>query len=251
MAQGFAAKPALAIPDLPPYSVRESARAKHVNLRLSPTGELEIVVPIGFDRREIPAIILKHETWLQRATQRLEQRRPDSPLLDKPGLPTKIELRALNQNWFIEYTPAPVTRIQINEDADGVMILWGNTKNEKLCYKALDRWLVHRSNQLLAPWIRRLSADINLPFGNVAFRGQKTLWGSCSSKKDISLNYKLLFLPAPMVNYVFIHELAHTIHMNHSQEFWDLVGQFEPDYRRLDRDLSSAMKYIPRWMHDR
>jgi predicted metal-dependent hydrolase len=39
--------------------------------------------------------------------------------------------------------------------------------------------------------------------------------------------------------------------MNHSQEFWDLVGQFEPDYRRLDRDLNSAMKYIPRWMNDR
>lgn len=236
---------------IPPYSVRESARAKHVNLRLSPAGKLEVVVPIGFDRREIPAIIRKHQNWLARATQRLEQRQPETPQLEAPGLPNRVELRALNQKWLIEYTPAPVTQIRMSELDDSILILWGNTTNEKLCYTALDRWLVHRSQQMFTPWIRRLSEDIHLPFRKVSFRGQKTLWGSCSSKKDISLNYKLLFLPAPLVNYVFIHELAHTIHMNHSQDFWDLVGSREPAYRQLDRDLNSAMKYIPRWVNER
>jgi predicted metal-dependent hydrolase len=249
MSLGFGAQPDRS-PSLPAYSVRESQRAKNVNLRLSPTGKLEVVVPIGFDRSEIPAIIIKHTAWLRKARERIASRQPEAAHLVKAELPSLIELRALNQNWLVEYTPASVTHIRISELDESVLILWGNTPKEPLCHTALQRWLTQRAHKQLSPWIRRLSEDINLPFGKVSFRGQKTLWGSCSTKKDISLNYKLLFLPAPMVNYVFIHELAHTIHMDHSANFWQLVGHYEPDYRQLDRDLNNAMKYIPRWLSE-
>ncbi|MBE9032859.1 M48 family metallopeptidase [filamentous cyanobacterium LEGE 11480] len=230
------------------YSVRESKRAKHVNLRLTRTGNLEVVIPVGFDRAEIPSIISKHERWLNRASARLAKRQPTDPHLAKEGLPNRIELRAIAQEWLIEYTPAPVTRIRMSELDDTVLILWGNTPNEDLCQTALTQWLTRKADQHFTPWIRRLSDDIGLPFNRATFRGQKTRWGSCSSQKNISLNYKLLFLPAPLVNYVFIHELAHTIHMNHSDQFWHLVEQKEPDYRRLDKDLNDAMQYIPRWL---
>ena len=230
------------------YTVRESNRAKHVNLRLTRTGDLEVVIPRGFDRTEIPSIIAKHERWLERASARLAQRQPTDPQLVKEGLPTKISLRAIRQDWMIEYTPAPVTRIRMSELDDVALILWGNTGNEALCQTALTQWLTRKATEHFTPWIRRLSEDLNLPFNRVSFRGQKTRWGSCSSQKNISLNYKLLFLPAPMVNYVFIHELVHTVHMNHSEQFWQLVGQKEPDYYRLDKDLNDAMQFIPRWL---
>lgn len=250
MAKGFGAKPLdpKLAKRIPKYTVRESAKAKHVNLRLSNSGQLEVVIPHGFDRAEIPAIILKHERWLERATQRLEQRQPTAPHLAKEELPSKIELRAIAQEWMVEYTPAPVTQIRMSELDESVLILWGNTANESLSKMALHRWLTRKAEQQLEPWIRRLSEDIDLPFAKASFRGQKTRWGSCSSQKNISLNYKLLFLPAPLVHYVFVHELAHTIHMNHSHEFWELVGQKEPDYRKLDRDLNDAMQYVPRWL---
>jgi predicted metal-dependent hydrolase len=250
MAQGFPAQPLepKRVNRLPPYSVRESAKAKHVNLRLSNCGQLEVVIPHGFDRSEIPAIILKHERWLERATHRLEQRQPTEAHLATAALPSEIELRAIGQTWLVEYTPASVTQIRMSELDESVLILWGNTPNETLTKTALARWLTHKAHQKLAPWVRRLSEDVALPFGQVSFRGQKTRWGSCSSQKNISLNYKLLFLPAPLVNYVFVHELAHTIHMNHSNQFWQLVGDKEPDYQRLDRELNDAMQFVPRWL---
>lgn len=230
------------------YTVRESKRAKHVNLRLTRTGELEVVIPRGFDRAEIPSIIAKHERWLARATARLAKRQPTEPHLATEKLPTKISLRAVRQDWLIEYTPAAVQQIRMSELDESVLILWGNTTNEALCKTALTQWLARKAQQHFTPWMRRLSEDTGLPFNRVSFRGQKTRWGSCSSQKNISLNYKLLFLPAPLVNYVFIHELAHTVHMNHSAQFWQLVGQKEPDYDRLDKDLNDAMQYIPRWL---
>jgi predicted metal-dependent hydrolase len=136
----------------------------------------------------------------------------------------------------------------MSELDDSVLILWGNTANEALCQVALTQWLTRKATQHLTPWMRRLSEDIELPCDRISFRGQKTRWGSCSSQKNISLNYKLLCLPAPLVNYVFVHELAHTIHMNHSDQFWHLVEQKEPAYRQLDRDLNDALQYIPRWL---
>lgn len=233
------------------YTVRVSQRAKHVNLRLTRLGELEVVIPPGFDRAEIPSIILKHERWYHQATARLAKRQPKEAHLATEGLPQRIELRAIGQPWLVEYTPAAVQRIQMRELDDPenpILILWGNTGNESLSQTALTRWLSCKADEHFAPWIRRLSEDTNLPFNQVSFRGQKTRWGSCSSDKNISLNYKLLFLPAPLVNYVFIHELAHTVHMNHSAKFWALVEQHEADYRQLDRDLNDASQYIPRWL---
>ncbi len=85
-------------------------------------------------------------------------------------------------------------------------------------------------------------------YKNLTFRGQKTVWGSCSSKKNINLNYKLLFLPARLVRYVLVHELCHIVHLDHSRRFWALVEQYEPDYARLKKELRHADHYMPEWI---
>jgi predicted metal-dependent hydrolase len=82
-----------------------------------------------------------------------------------------------------------------------------------------------------------VSIQTSLPYNRVSIRGQKTRWGSCSSDKNINLNYKLLFLEPEFVKYIIIHELCHTIHLNHSREFWQLVGDFYPDYRDIRKQI--------------
>ncbi|NJR40930.1 MAG: M48 family metallopeptidase [Leptolyngbyaceae cyanobacterium CSU_1_4] len=98
------------------------------------------------------------------------------------------------------------------------------------CSLALQYWLKRKAEAHLSPWLRLISQEINLPCHQISVRGQKTLWASCSSKKNISLNFKLLFLPPHLVRYVLIHELCHTIHLDHSQKFWALVEHKEPNY---------------------
>lgn len=236
--------------NLPPYTVRESVRAKHLNLRLSANGDLEVVIPIGYDRTEIPGMIIKHQDWIDRAKQRLATRQPQQGPLASEALPATVEFRALNQSWNVEYTPAPVKHIKINESLESTVILWGNTRSDSLTRKALKKWLMMQGDRYLGPWLRRLSEDVGLPFREVTCRGQKTVWGSCSQDRNISLNCKLLFLPAPLVHYVMVHELCHTQYMDHSKDFWALVGRCEKDYKGLDRDLNKAMQYVPRWLDD-
>ncbi|MDE6640003.1 MAG: M48 family metallopeptidase [Acetatifactor sp.] len=68
-------------------------------------------------------------------------------------------------------------------------------------------------------------------YTSVTIRDQKTRWGSCSSRGTLSFNYRLIFAPPTVLDYVVVHELCHLTHMNHSKEFWNMVGSIMPDYK--------------------
>jgi predicted metal-dependent hydrolase len=78
----------------------------------------------------------------------------------------------------------------------------------------------------------------------VSCRNQKTRWGSCSPAGNISLNIALVLLPPELIDYVILHELTHLSEMNHSQIFWQKLGQVSPDYKKLRRQLKDHSPYL-------
>ena len=120
--------------------------------------------------------------------------------------------------------------------------------DDEACVSALKRWLAATAREHFEPKLRALSAATGNSFKRMHVRGQKTCWGSHSSTGTISINYCLLFLKPELVRYLMIHELCHAAHMNHSRRFWALVEKHEPEYRRLDKQLSEAWRHIPAWV---
>lgn len=233
------------------YRVRESSRAKHVSIKISHLGEVEVVVPTGFDHRQIPDILRKREDWIAKTTQRIvAERQSISVAGHEPGgeLPNTLGLRSLPEKWQILYETAPHNSVIVMTQPQSRLVLRGATDRAQLCHWALKQWLKRKAEIHLTAWLRQTSEEVDLPFEQATVRGQKTLWASCSAKTNISLNYKLLFLPPHLVRYVFIHELCHTIHLNHSRKFWALVAEKEPNYKRFDTELNKAWIYIPEWI---
>lgn len=103
--------------------------------------------------------------------------------------------------------------------------------------KAAERALRQEGEQLLPKRLKELAAQHDLSFNGVSVRQLKSRWGSCSSKKDITLNYYLMQLPWEQIDYVLVHELAHTEHLNHSQRFWQTVEIALPNYKQRRKIL--------------
>lgn len=88
-------------------------------------------------------------------------------------------------------------------------------------------------HSLLEKW----NTHYNFQYKKVYIRNQRTRWGSCSSNKNLSFNYRLHFLPEYLRDYVIVHELCHLRQMNHSIAFWTLVSETMPDYKERRADL--------------
>ena len=74
-------------------------------------------------------------------------------------------------------------------------------------------------------------------FEKVAIRAQRTRWGSCARNGNLNFNYKMIYLPREIMDYIIVHELCHLDQFNHSKKFWFLVSEIIPNYRELRRRL--------------
>lgn len=101
-----------------------------------------------------------------------------------------------------------------------------------------------KARDLIRQRIEHFNQIYKFKFNRITIRDQKTRWGSCSSDKTLSFNYRLGLLPLELVDYVVVHELCHLKEMNHSQRFWDLVKITLPHYPWLKNQLRKHEKVI-------
>ena len=226
------------------YAIQRSPRAKRLRLRLSPQDGLRITAPRGMAHEQVAELVASKAKWVARHLQNLDQLRPPPP----PARPADIRLPAIDEAWGVRYAAAPGQAVQVLQQPDSrTLLVQGKVKDTALCHEALRRWLAARAKETLPPWLRRLGDHHGLHFERVFIKNQRTRWGSCSTKRNINLNCRLLFLPAPLTEYVLMHELCHLLEQNHSQRFWDKLRALHPDSDHQRRQMRQARHFIPDW----
>ena len=81
------------------------------------------------------------------------------------------------------------------------------------------------ARELVLARLLHFNEHYGLEWNRVAIRNQRRCWGSCTSLKNLNFNYKLLFLPPHLQDYIIVHELCHLAHLHHGKAFWDLVSE--------------------------
>lgn len=111
-------------------------------------------------------------------------------------------------------------------------------------FKNLDRESDYLNNkdkslELAKKKVEEFNSVYRFQFNKINIKNQKTKWGSCSSKKNLNFNYKIIHLPENILNYIIVHELCHLGEFNHSQKFWKLVAKAIPDYLDIKKELKT------------
>ena len=137
---------------------------------------------------------------------------------------------------------------------DGVLTITINNTKEDLPALA-EVWTRTQAQNILPQKVSAWAQKMGVEYNNIVIKDQKTLWGSCSQKKNLNFSYRLIKMPLSIIDYLIVHELAHLIHFDHSPEFWACVATYIPNYKEARKWLNTNryavmakcdIKYVPK-----
>ena len=126
---------------------------------------------------------------------------------------------------------------------EGTLVL--KARPDADCEALARRALQRHAAQIFAERIAHYAPRLGRAPPPLRLSSARTRWGSCSEKSGIRLNWRLIHLPLPLIDYVVAHELSHLVEMNHSPRFWAVVEQLCPDWRELRRQLKQSAAQMP------
>lgn len=196
-----------------------NAKARRMTFRTKPEGVFA-TVPTGTTQKEVEKAI---ETLRPKLLKAKEKAKP-KPLIDLnyriDAEYFKLSLVSGNRERFLSHSELGEMRIICPPNAD-----FNDTGLQEWLKKVIVEALRRNAKIVLPPRLYMLSMKHGLPYEQLKINSSKGRWGSCSAKKHINLSCYLMLLPSHLIDYVLLHELAHTKEMNHSEKFWALLDK--------------------------
>jgi predicted metal-dependent hydrolase len=217
-------------------TLRRSSLSRNIRLRLDTRGVISISLP-----KRAPLFLAKQllndsRTSIRNSLAKIRQHKQTYRDGDMIGKVHRLRIEQddsvgfshrLDKNELVVFTPvaAPVEMVQ------------------KTIHEGIPKALRVQAKSYLPRRLKTLADQHGFHYTKLRFSSAGTRWGSCSSEGTISLNIWLMQLPFELIDYVILHELSHTRHMNHSEDFWAELAHFVPNYRELRRKLKDHHPY--------
>ena len=196
-------------------------RSKRRTLSISINDNAELIVraPHKLSINKIHDFINEKEKWISNQKKRVINRISDSSLDKDMAL-------YLGSLYPIKISQSHSKKLTFNGEEFLV-----NTGDPELIHSSIKKWYKNKFKEVAIPRLTYFANKYNLSVNQIRIKEQKTMWGSCSSRNNINLNYLLIMAPMNVIDYVIIHELAHTIYKNHSSNFWRTVESMMPSFK--------------------
>ena len=216
-----------------PLSYERPPASRRLRLSLKPGPKARVGVPAGITGEEVLKFLAEHRGWLTRAVKKLGPAGETSvsrhlakfPWVSVAGKFCIVESEAIAGRPFL-----------VHKDGEE-LVLFRHREGDRAeaDLRSLLRRLASETLPARTAW---LAQKTGLRIGRVTVRDQRGRWGSCSTDGAISLNWRLVLLPPALQDHVILHELAHRMHMDHSDKFWNRLAAWDPDWRTNDRSLT-------------
>ncbi len=215
------------------YRLIRSKAAKTLRVRVGPTG-VEVVQPATQKASEVEAFLRANDAWIIAQLERVERlypvRRPQASAGGEilyRGVPTPVQVT----DHAHRASPAKVVfeqnRLQIIRSRE----------SRTSPAKSLENWLRKQARIVIEQQVAVVASKLQRTPRNIYIKDQRTRWGSCSSRQNLSFNWRLIMAPEFVLHYLVTHEVVHLAVPDHSKRFWLTVQSLCPDTERARQGL--------------
>lgn len=226
--------------DLLDYTIKKHKRAKRISIKISSAGEVSVTIPYYASKKEAERFIFQKKDWITSTLARIESKKPKYTFSKGEKIPFlggELDLNIIEKD--ISY-PKGIINSELL-----VIFVPHNQNTKKVIRETIIKTLKKNFRDIVTEAVEEYIQEYGYEYNRIAIKDNKSNWGSCSSKKNLNFNWKLIFAPLDIIDYVVVHEICHLKEQNHSKDFWDLVAKEFPDYKEKEKWLKeNASKLI-------
>lgn len=224
--------------DLGAIIIKKSPNTKRISISVRPFEGIRVTIPVLVSFKKAERFIEQKESWLRRTISNVRDMEKSYSVFDDD-----TQFNTKDHTLEIIRTEGENPEVILKNSKISVYVPGTMDIREKKIQEMIRRGIE-------AAW--RKEAQIYLPartgelarlhgfrYKKVIIKNNRTRWGSCSEKNNINLSLHLMRLPEYLCDYVLLHELVHTVHKNHSKQFWKLLDILTGDAKVLDKELKN------------
>lgn len=210
-------------------------KCKKTTLEITPEGLITLKVPSSTSMEEINRYLNKQAKQILNALDRIENRRYISA--------NKSYEEEENFLFLGKVYPLKEVCSMLTEDSSSETNLQQFTKETDL-QQLLKKFYITKTREIMKERVAHYEKILGVSVREIKIVDTKATWGTCSTAKVLTFNYRLSMAPLPVIDSVVIHELCHLFHMNHDRSFWRKVGSYDPYYKEHQDYLARFGPYM-------
>jgi hypothetical protein len=212
------------------YTLKRSSKRRSIGLRIDDRG-LTVNAPLRASEKWLHSVLQEKAAWVVEKLASWQAKKP-APQQWSDG--ETILFRG--ETFILRIVPSLFDAPPQLHGARLVIHVC-RTDNPALIEKIVERWYRREALQLFEECVAHFAPQMKVAPREIKLSAARTQWGSCTTRGTVRLNWQLIKMPLPLVDYVVAHELAHLVEMNHSAAFWRVVETVCPDYAKLRVEL--------------
>ena len=203
---------------------------KTLSLKISENG-LVVSAPLFMSEKKINQLVISKIKWIKKKLELIEPQKNKLFIKNRASfdlLGKEIKITLLDGNNKIEWV-----------DENNLKIFFKDQDDQKKLKTFFIKWLKEIALDYFSQRAYEISKLYAIPSNSILLSNAKSRWGTCNSKTEVRINWRLIQADPYVIDYVMCHEFAHLTHMNHSKNFWNLVEKLCPNYKLAENYLKN------------
>jgi predicted metal-dependent hydrolase len=209
-------------------------RTKRLRL-VSGINGVQAMVPPSYNSKELEIFVTSKRDWILRTSQHYSKLKERNGGLE----PDSLYFLGSRYRFHVVKDRQPSTVV-----GDAIKLITFHVTDRRRYKQHIHEWYKQQTARIIADRLPALASRFNVKYNKTSIKNQKSRWASCSKNGNLNFNLLLVAAPSNVIDYVMIHELMHLIEFDHSHQFWQLVKEADPDYKKHREWLANYASVI-------